>query len=283
MNNVVFIGRANLKHIKWFFLLGMLVMGTAQANELDEAIKLASGGAEAVTVPASELQALKDRLKKMFNGANVADWEHLGLQQLSQQGYDTIQELPTKKQGRGFFAIKKQSTKNWLLQAPHADSDLYTGKIASRLFLEGEFKAAQWNTVKRSVSDMAHTRDTYWQTFTQVFAEQFPDARVIQIHGYEQSARKTEAGEVSDMILSAGHDAPPLWLQQIANCLKNTFPHRISLYPYDVKELGGTTNVQGYRLRSLGQDGFLHIEISKTMRLELLDNTDVRKRFIDCL
>lgn len=258
-------------------------MGTAQANELDEAIKLASGGAEAVTVPASELQALKDRLKKMFKGTNVADWEHLGLQQLSYQDYDTIQELPTTKQGRGFFAIKKQSTKNWLLQAPHADSDLYTGKIASRLFLEGEFKAAQWNTVKRSVSDMAHTPDTYWQTFTQVFAEQFPDARVIQIHGYEQSARKTEAGEVSDMILSAGHDAPPLWLQQIANCLKNNFPHRISLYPYDVKELGGTTNVQGYRLRSLGQDGFLHIEISKTMRLELLDNTDVRKRFIGCL
>ncbi|MEQ1738798.1 MAG: hypothetical protein ABL884_02740 [Methyloglobulus sp.] len=283
MNNGVSIGRASLKRVKWFLLLGMLVMGAATANDLDTNIKLASGGTEAVTAPISELHTLKDRLKKLFNGANIADWQQLSLQQANHQGYDTVQELPAAKLGRGFFAIKTRSTKNWLLQAPHADSDLYTGKIASRLFLEGEFKAAQWNTVKRSVSDMAHTPDTYWQAFTQVFAEQYPDGNIIQIHGYDQAIRKTEVGETSDMILSAGHDAAPLWLQQVASCLKKTFPQRVSLYPLDVKELGGTTNVQGQLLRSLGHHGFLHIEMSKTMRLELLENAEVRKRFLDCL
>ena len=145
------------------------------------------------------------------------------MQQTNNDGIMVLQELPNAKQGRGIFAVKKSVSKHWLLQAPHADSDLYTGKIASRLFLEGDFQAAQWNTVKRDISDMAHTPNTYWQSFTQAFAEQYPDAKIIQLHGFDQSHRKTEAGESSDMILSAGQALAPAWVAQTAECLKNGF------------------------------------------------------------
>jgi hypothetical protein len=47
--------------------------------------------------------------------------------------------------------------------------------------------------------------------------------------------------------------------------------------------LGGTTNVQGQLLRSLNHDGFVHIEMSKAMRKELLDNADTRKLLLNCL
>lgn len=258
-------------------------MGSVQANELDTYTKLASGKVEVITATASELQLLKDKLKPVFNGASLGDWQSLAMQQVNHQDFITLQELPTAKQGRGFFAINTQAKNNWLLQAPHADSDLYTGKIVSRLFLSGEFKAAQWNTVKRDISDMAHTPNTYWQAFTQAFAEQYPDGRVIQLHGYDQEIRKTKAGESGDMILSAGHEAPPLWVQQTAACLKKAFPQRVSLYPFDVQELGGTTNVQGQLLQSLGHDGFLHIEMSKHMRRQLLDKAKLRNKFINCL
>lgn len=258
-------------------------MWPVQANELDKHIKLASGKVEVITATASELQLLKDQLKPLFNGASLGDWQSLTMQQVNHQDFITLQEMPTAKQGRGFFAINTRATKNWLLQAPHADSDLYTGKIVSRLFLEGEFKAAQWNTVKRDIRDMAHTPNTYWQAFTLAFAQQYPDGKVIQLHGYDQAIRKTKAGESSDMILSAGHETAPLWVQQTAACLKNAFPKRVSLYPLDVQELGGTNNVQGQLLRSLGHNGFLHIEMSKNMRKQLLDNADLRKLFIKCL
>lgn len=283
MGNDDFIGRTDLKRVNWVLLLGILAMESALANKLDTAIKLASGEAQLMAAPASELQALKDRLKQLLKGDSVKDWQALAMKEAVSQHYVSLQELPTAKRGRGFFAIKKQATKNWLLQAPHGDSDLYTGKIASRLFIEGEFKAAQWNTVKRTIIDVAHSPDTYWQAFTQAFAEQFPDGKIIQIHGYDQTIRKTEAGETSDMIISAGHDTPPPWLQQAATCLKKAFPRRVSLYPLDVQELGGTTNVQGQLLRSLRHGGFLHIEMSKAMRLALRDNADKRKQFIACL
>jgi len=259
------------------------MMCSAQANELDNQLKDASGKVEIVKASAAELQAFKDKLNAVYNGAKLNDWQSLTLQQVNHPNFITLQELPTAKQGRGLFAINTQATKNRLLQAPHADSDLYTGKIADRLFLEGEFKAAQWNTVKRDISDMAHEPDTYWQAFTLAFAKQYPDGKIIQLHGYEQDIRKTAAGEASDMILSAGHKAPPPWLQQTAACLKNAFPKRVSLYPSDVRELGGTGNVQGRLLQALKHDGFLHIEMSKAMRKELLDNADTRKLLLNCL
>jgi len=283
MNNGVFIGRLSLKHIKWFFLLGILVMGSTQANDLDKQLKAAAGEVKVITATASELQLFKDQLIPAFTGAGPSNWQALAMQQVNHADFITLQELPTAKQGRGFFAINPTVKNNRLLQAPHADSDLYTGKIVSRLFLTGEFKAAQWNTVKRDISDLAHTPNTYWQAFTQFFAEQYPDGKIIQLHGYDEAVRRTAAGEASDMILSAGHKAPPLWVQQTAACLKNAFPKQVSLYPFDVQELGGTTNVQGQLLGSLGHSGFLHIEMSKDMRKELLDNAAQRKLFIKCL
>lgn len=273
-----------MKHSNRFFLLGMLMMGSIQANELDDLLKQASGKVNISAATAEELQLFEDKLISVFNnGTNSGDWQGLGIQQLTHKDFTTLQELPTARHGRGFFAINTRAAHNWLLQAPHGDSDLYTGKIASRLFFEGGFKAAQWNTVKRDISDMAHTPNTYWQAFTQAFAQQYPDGKIIQLHGFEQGSRKTATGEASDMILSAGHSLPPQWLQQTFVCLKNAFPMRVSLYQFDVKELGGTTNVQGQLLRSLGHDGFLHIEMSKTMRRQLLDNVTSRKLFIKCL
>jgi hypothetical protein len=283
MNNGVFFGRLNLKHIKWFLLLGMLVMGSVQANDLDKQLKAAASEVNITTATAGELQLFKDQLIPAFTGAGLGNWQSLAMQQVNYADFITLQELPTAKQGRGFFAINPTVKNNWLLQAPHADSDLYTGKIVSRLFLTGAFKAAQWNTVKRSISDMAHTPDTYWQAFTQAFAGLYPEGKIIQLHGYEQEARRTQAGETSDMILSSGHENPPLWVQQTAACLKKALPWRVSLYPVDLSELGGTINVQGQLLRSLGHNGFLHIEMSKALRQALLDDAELRNKLIHCL
>lgn len=283
MNNDDFFEKLNLKRIS--VLLGGLVMMTSvqAATTLDAQIKLASGATSVIVATPNELQTFNTLLKPVFMGKGTSNWQVLAMQQVNQGNFSTLQELPTAKNGRGFFAINTQVKNNRLLQAPHSDTDLNTGKIVSSLFLTGGFKAAQWNTVRREISDMAHTTDTYWQTFTKVFAEQYPDGKIIQLHGYEQTSRATDAALGTDIIVSAGHKSPPLWVQQTAACLKKSLSQIVALYPIDVQELGGTTNVQGQLLQSLGHQGFLHIEMTKVTRQALVDDANLRNRFMSCL
>lgn len=274
-------------------LLLLTMMGQVQADELEKQWKQASGD-DYFRMPKTEELALANQLFKdtLNNRDSRAAWAGLSMESVDDGALLIIRELPTHRQGRGFFAIKKQpGTQNWLLQAPHGDSDLYTGKIAARLFEQGSFKAGQWNTVPRDTAiqdsqdhaDMAHLSDSYWQAFTQSFAEQWPSGKIVQIHGFDQSARESKSAANSDMILSAGHSQPPAWLQQTAQCLKNAFPGRVKLYPFDVKDLGGTQNSQNHLLSNMRHQGFLHIELSKPMREQLLEQSDARQRLIDCL
>jgi hypothetical protein len=283
MNNVDFFEKLNLKRIS-VLLGGLLMMTSVQAaTTLDAQLKLASGATSVIVAPPNELQTFNTLLKPVFMGTGTSNWQVLAMRQVNQGNFITLQELPTAKNGRGFFAINTQVKNNRLLQAPHSDTDLNTGKIVSSLFLTGGFKAAQWNTVRREISDMAHTPDTYWQSFTKAFAEQYPDGKIIQLHGYEQTSRATDAAVGTDIIVSAGHKSPPLWVQQTAACLKKSLSQIVALYPIDVQELGGTTNVQGQLLQSLGHQGFLHIEMTKVTRQALVDNADLRNRFMSCL
>ncbi|MFI3188681.1 hypothetical protein BCS42_05260 [Crenothrix sp. D3] len=283
MNNVDFFEKLNLKRIS-VLLGGLLMMTSVQAaTTLDAQLKLASGATSVIVATSNELQTFNTLLKPVFMGTGTSNWQVLAMQQVNQGNFITLQELPTAKNGRGFFAINTQVKNNRLLQAPHSDTDLNTGKIVSSLFLTGGFKAAQWNTVRREISDMAHTPDTYWQAFTKAFAEQYPDGKIIQLHGYEQTSRVTDAAVGTDIIVSAGHKSPPPWVQQTAACLKKSLSQIVALYPIDVQELGGTTNVQGQLLQRLGHQGFLHIEMTKVTRQALVDNADLRNRFMSCL
>jgi hypothetical protein len=269
----------------WLSLVGALSVLPAQANDLESQLKMAFGKAQFVAPENSELQRVAKNFKQAFNdNESKVDWHQSAMERQNFPGFIIIKEQNSMRQGRGFFALRQSETNKWLLQAPHADTDLYTGKIASRLFLEGSFKAAQWNTVSRKMlADMAHLPGTYWQAFTEAFAEKYPDGKIIQIHGFDQNTRKTKTGAETDMILSAGHMDPPQWLKQTAACLKSAFPGQVSLYPADVKELGGTTNSQGELLHQLGHKGFLHIEMSQKMRQQLLDHSEVRHLLIQCL
>ncbi len=272
-----------MKYAKYAILAGLLTVTKIYANEIDEELKQASGKAEVAPADTQALTAFKERVTTALKGEQVADWNIVRFEQNRHPDFDSLREQKDFKQARGYFAINAQANNHWLLQTPHADSDLHTGKIASRLFLSSAFMAAQWNTVHRDISDMAHTQDTYWQAFAQAFAALYPDGKIIQIHGFDQQSRKTESGSDSDMILSAGHERPPVWLQNTAKCLQAALPFKISLYPSDVNELGGTQNAQGTMLRAMGFDGFVHIEMSKAMRVEMLENERTRARFIGCL
>lgn len=281
-----------MKTIKSLALLILSLSGASQAGELETQLRQAFGQDFAQS-DAADVSRAEQLFRNSLAGQNsTAEWADLAMDSLDNEGLLLIREQPSSRRGRGLFVIRHPAgTQNWLLQAPHGDSDLYTGKIAARLFMQGPFRAGQWNTVPRNAggekredtADMAHLDHSYWQAFTRAFAEPQADAKIIQLHGFDRSARNSKAASHTDMIVSAGHRQPPVWLQKTAQCLKNAWPGRVSLYPTDVAELGGTQNSQSRLLQNIGHQGFLHIEMSKALREQFLEQADARQQFIDCL
>ncbi len=243
----------------------------------------------------NELQQSSTAFRQELSGQSANElWNALAIQRSTQGELLFFQEAASNLSGRGLFAIHNGShVKPWLLQAPHAKSDKDTGKIAALMFTDGSFKAAMWNSVPRKTSvdnlsssvtaDMAHLTGTYWHALTEVFARYSGVGRIIQLHGFQQSKRKSAAGRESEIIISAGHHYPPQWVQATAQCLKKFLPGKISLYPYDVKELGATTNAQNQLLQSIGFNGFLHIEMSRSMRHKLVKRQDLRQLLVSCI
>jgi hypothetical protein len=187
-------------------------------------------------------------------------------------------------QGRGFYAFRHRKAVPTAIQAPHAFYDEHTRAIAARLFRESHVAATAWNTLHRSIADLAHSRDNYLDAFTRAFAAAHPTAMVVQIHGFAQEKRKSEVAARADLIISGGTPDPSRWLQMGAAVFRQRFGHgAVLLYPYEVSELGGTRNTQAAVLRSVNNTGFMHVEMSERLRRKLRSDQSVRREFLDAL
>ena len=85
------------------------------------------------------------------------------------------------------------------------------------------------------------------------------------------------------MILSNGTLSPGLKLQHQQACLSAGLARPVRLYPLSIRELGGTTNVQGIALRQLGYQSFVHMEMSRPLRQALLDDEATRVQLLRCM
>jgi len=240
----------------------------------------------------TELEQVEKAIDAELNGHKSDLWSAVGMQRLVDEELLIFKEVKKEQRGRGLYMLNTGLVESHiLLQAPHAKADRYTGELAEQLFFQGNFHGVQWNSVYRyseiegmsAKADMAHLEQTYWQVFTRTFANKFAQARIVQLHGYARSKRKSKQGKTSDMILSSGDYFPSPWIQQVAICLKESIPGRVSLFPYDINELGATRNTQGKLLRSLKHKGFLHIEMSLELRKLFLEKTELRQVLLECL
>lgn len=211
------------------------------------------------------------------------------LREDSQSGLTLVVERPNARRGRGFFAFRKNGA-DALLQIPHAFKDEMTRDIGTALMQEGRFIAAAWNTVPRNFvangdrvnADMAHLEDTYFIAFSRAFATQFPKGKVLQLHGFEQSKRRQDIAQVAAAILSNGTRTPPAEIPELADCLGKSTREHILSYPRDVRELGGTTNTIAAALRKAGNDGFYHLEMSRSFRSALIEHAEMRQKLLAC-
>jgi len=205
-----------------------------------------------------------------------------------------LREHAAHKEGRGVFIFRRSGFRPLAIQAPHSRFDLHTGVIAKTLFLESRAVAAAWNTVRRyegfdsgngktSAADLAHLEGSFFQSFTRAFADAQPKGVLVQLHGFGKKGRETTKGARPDIILSNGSKTPPRWLVPTAQKITRACGAEVAVYPFDIMELGGTTNWQGKLLRSLGHSGFLHVELNLALRRKLTKNAKFRRTFLGCL
>lgn len=281
------------------------------ANSEDDGRNDFADDAKAATSPLKSLlrQASRERVFVLPGSAELAQAEQLFVQLLQGKldpqspkaraaanalaldlqtvgGLTVLLEQAGARRGRGFFAYRPGEASQDVLQVPHSFKDEMTRDIGLALFQEGHFAAVAFNTVPRRffaangqevVADVAHIDGTYFLAFTRATAKALAQGRTLQIHGFDQGKRKSAALADTDVILSAGHAAPPASLRQSRSLLEKRLQRTVALYADGVRELGATTNVAAAALRALGYERFIHVEMSRAMRSLMRDDAATRK------
>lgn len=242
---------------------------------------------------AGELLAFEREASKVMSGqataASIAEFTRLGwkssLLEDSAGQLWVLQELPPRREGRGFFVLRAGPcpAASAALQAPHGGADRYTDSLALQLFGEKPFAAAAFNTVPRDqvraggvqLSDPAHQERGYFNAVSRAFATACPGGSMLQLHGYSAAGHPAIAGGV---VVSSGSQKPSALSRRVAAALA---PLRPQIYGEQVHELGGTTNAQGVLLRAAGVD-FIHLEMNLESRQQLRARPDLRMELLKC-
>ncbi len=207
-----------------------------------------------------------------------------------------LREAADDRTGKGVFILREkaeyeQTHDQTLLQAPHRFHDIGTGDILVNLMAGGPFRAAALNTAprweerggERVETDLAREQSSHFNAFGEAFASIHPEGRVVQIHGFARGKRESEAGAAAAAIVSSGARRPNETTIEVSNCLRDALaPELVLLYPWEVSELGATTNLNGRRLRGMGFDGFVHVELSRELRDSLLEEPQLLHELENC-
>lgn len=275
---------------------GVLTLASPGPGSLGDLLKKARSANYVVPADDQILQAeeafrhwlaAEDRLAAV-SGVEGAGVSIPGLEPvaLAEPDMAVLMEPPDDRNGRGLFAASRQGGAALMIQAPHQYHDLRTGTIARQLFLESTALAATWNTFHRyhhDDGDLVHIGDSYLHAFSRAFAALHSEGRILQLHGFSRSGRRSAAGRGAQAIVSDGSDYPPENLARLTACLSHRLGIRALLYPRDVRELGATTNTLGADLRHRGFNGFVHLELDPDLRKRLVRDSDARKFLVRCV
>jgi hypothetical protein len=191
-----------------------------------------------------------------------------------------VREPDDRRRGAGVYLIRAEPPPDGpviLLQAPHADFDVNSGAIASRLFFTGDARVhglfgsslhryQHGEKQDDNPADVAHRDEHAFQAATR--AALSGDVTIIQLHGF---ALEDAAHPV---IVSAGQrDGSTPLSTAIAAAIAEALAVPVARYPEETKELGATHNVQGRLAREVGA-GFVHIEMSPELRTRLRSDPD---------
>jgi hypothetical protein len=267
-------------------LVAPQVAPAREGLDLERLLRSAQSGRQYRPASPAELARCEELFLRTLSTPDLAgladEWQQLGFRLLPLPATDpplwVVFEPVEHARGWGAYVICPHRLPGLVLQAPHSYADRFTGNIALRLFAEGRFGAAAWNTVPRKLVDVCHTLDHPFSAFTRALVRAHPKSFVVQVHGFAQEKRQTVTGTAADLIVSNGTQAPDRSVRRLAILLQSELPFsQVHLYPTEVQELGATTNVQGETLRQAGSSRFVHLEMSEPLRLRMANDGQARQ------
>jgi hypothetical protein len=198
--------------------------------------------------------------------------------------------------GWGVVSIDHAANSPLLLQVPHRYFDKYTADIAKHWLKTGRFKMAIVNSVHRHAgllqqpkvnSDQSTAPNSPFIAATRAFVTSYKQPKILQLHGFSQSKRRTFEGQRADIVLSHGANMPLPYLNQLtsaAKCIKSVMGYNALVFPKGVIELGGTKNVIGKEMRKFGHfHHFFHIELSQDVRIALRKDEQAAQQLLHCI
>jgi hypothetical protein len=210
----------------------------------------------------------------------------------STSGRWLLRELARHQRGAGLVVLRTGPSQPWIIEAPHTRFEAGTLELAVSCFELFSARALLVDTMRRTQSedrdldlddrrelarsgraesDLAHAEHSFFlAAHTEMIAAD-PGLSTLQLHGY----RDERATEVSVVISAAGSRAR---IGPAAAELAALFGPAVRRYPDQIRDLGGTTNVQAGASRSAGS-GFVHIELSRSARERLRTDAGLRAEF----
>jgi hypothetical protein len=239
----------------------------------------------------ADMAKAKSALTKLLKGGDVAaDAKEFGFEVVPLEGWPDavlLREMKDRRHGGGAYVVRKGSSSNLLVQAPHTFFDEGTFPLACELFQRTKARALYINTAHRykasppggdrAAADVAHSPQTLFQAATEGAADAVSKISVVQLHGF---ADRKLGGRA---VVSTGEkNAGSPYVAKVAAALEAVVGPKILKYPEDTSELGATTNVQGAVIRRAG-GRFLHIEMADGLRRDLGGNASLRAKALDAL
>lgn len=212
-----------------------------------------------------------------------ARWETTGMELVrvndGSERFWVLREVEEEKLGRGITVIRRSDSAPVMLQAPHSFFDVDTDEISLALYLNSRCRVCFWNSVHRRVADLADEENSLLNALTAAFAEDFPNGRTVQLHGFYDDPQRPRFGRPIGLIISQGTDEPTSEFLTLAHAVRRQCdPFETAIYPVDVRQLGGTLNQQRAVLLEEGNENFVHLEMSRSFRSAVLEDGDLQGR-----
>lgn len=218
----------------------------------------------------AENAMLAEVFARGLRGELPGDLRLLGYEAEHPGSEHALREAAPRARGWGAYVVRAGPARPLVVQAPHAESDRFTGEIAFAIYRTTQARMLALNSAHRSHpdGDQANAVDAPFAVLGREAVRACPDALVVQVHGYGAPTAARHGLDAHGLVLSNGTRAPDPDLRTVAACLVDAgFAAR--LYPEQAPHPGGTRNAVRAAMAAAGGGRFIHLEIGEVLRAEL--------------
>ncbi len=206
-----------------------------------------------------------------------------------------VQETPLLRRGAGLYVVRfGRLPRERLVQVPHSFSDIGTLEIGIELARDVRARALYVSTVHRNQgkgqsedlesheeapADVAHQELSFFHHLTLAALATLPRLQVVQVHGFGDG-RVPEFPQAAVVVSAGAAPGGAVEAAAVAERLSALLGKgQVLLYPRDTHKYGARKNIQGRAVATQSRATFLHLELSRSFRRQLLSDLHLRRAF----